>query len=135
MSIYGRFEELPVWISARELVKSIYQITEICGFSSDFGLKDQIRRASISLLSNIAEGFEHESQAQFISYLGRAKASAGEIRCQLYIAFDLKYISKEQFQKSRKDTEECSKQLFGFIKYLRSLPNKKRTPFSNNHLK
>lgn len=135
MSIYGRFEELPVWILARGLVKSIYQITGMGDFSSDFGLKDQIRRASISLLSNIAEGFEHETQAQFISYLGRAKASVGEIRCQLYIASDLNYISKEQFQKLRKTAEECSKQLFGFIKYLRSLPNKKRTPFSSNQLK
>ena len=77
-------------------------------------------------MSNIAEGFEHETQAQFISYLGRAKASAGEIRCQLHITYDLNYISKIQFQEAVLLAEECSKQIYGYIRYLRGLPNTRR---------
>lgn len=93
-------------------------------------MRDQIRRASISVMSNIAEGFEHETQAQFITYLGRAKASAGEIRCQLYIAKDLEYINQDDYTKLTDLAGGCSKQLFGFIKYLRSLPNSRRTDFT-----
>jgi four helix bundle protein len=130
MSSYVRFEDLPVWKNARKLTRLIYQISSIDDFSKDFGLRDQIRKAAISVMSNIAEGFEHESQAQFITYLGRAKASVGEIRCQLYIAKDLNYISKKEMIRLVKISEDCSKQLFGFIKYLRSLPNSPRISFS-----
>ncbi len=131
MVTIGRFEELPVWKTARDLTRMVYKITYTGNFSKDFGLRDQIRRASISVMSNIAEGFEHETQAQFISYLGRAKASAGEIRCQLYIAMDLKYITENQFQELVNKSEECSRQLFGFIKYLGSLPNTRRSKYSD----
>ena len=126
MSSYGCFEDLPVWKLARKLSIQIYKITSCTEFRKDFGLRDQIRRAGISLMSNIAEGFEHETQAQFISYLGRAKASAGEIRCQLYIASDLSYISDLQFQEAIALAKECSKQIYGFIKYLKTLPNSPR---------
>ena len=126
MPTIDRFEELPVWNSARRLSNMVYEITNCAEFARDFGLRDQIRRASISVMSNIAEGFEHETQAQFISYLGRAKASAGEIRCQLYIASDQNYITKKQFQEAALLAEECSKQIYGFIKYLRSLPKSRR---------
>lgn len=98
MSTLQRFEDLQVWITARELTQNIYMLSIIGGFSRDFALRDQIRRASVSVISNIAEGFESEAQALFITYLGRAKASAGEIRSQLYFALDLDYISREQFQ-------------------------------------
>ncbi|MGB2963317.1 MAG: four helix bundle protein [Anaerolineales bacterium] len=117
MSTLQRFEDLQVWITARELTQNIYMLSIIGGFSRDFALRDQIRRASVSVISNIAEGFESEAQALFITYLGRAKASAGEIRSQLYFALDLDYISREQFQSVIQMVEECSRQLFGFIKY------------------
>lgn len=114
MSTISNFEDLPVWKLARKLTILVYGITNSPVFGRDYGLRDQIRRASISMMSNIAEGFEHETQAQFISYLGRSKASAGEIRCQLYIALDLNYISEVQFQKTALMAEECSKQIYGF---------------------
>jgi four helix bundle protein len=130
MSTISRFEELPVWQTARKLARMIFNITNRGKFSKDYALRDQIRRASISVMSNIAEGFEHETQAQFITYLGRAKGSAGEIRCQLYISLDLEYISKEEFKEINQLSLECSKQLYGFIKYLRSLPNTRRSEYS-----
>ena len=126
MPTFTRFENLPVWKLARELVLLVYEISAKPKFERDFGLKNQIRRASISLMSNIAEGFEHETQALFISYLGRSKASAGEIRSQLYIALDLNYISHAQFQEAIQLTKNCSQQLYGLIKYLRTLPNSRR---------
>lgn len=126
MPIFNRFEELPVWKLSRKLTILIYGITKSSEFKRDFGLRDQIRRASISVMSNIAEGFEHETQAQFISYLGRARASAGETRCQLYIAKDLNYISERQFQEAVLLAEECSKQIYGYCRYLKSLPNSPR---------
>jgi len=126
MSAITRFEDLQVWKISRELTRMIYQLTGRGNFSKDYGLRDQIRRASVSVMSNIAEGFESETQALFITYLGRAKASAGEVRSQLYIALDLDYISKEQYQTAIQMAEECSRQLFGFIKYLKTQPNTRR---------
>jgi four helix bundle protein len=77
-------------------------------------------------MSNIAEGFDSETQALFISYLSRARASASEARSQLYIAFDLGYLSKNEFEETKKMVVECSRQLFGFISYLRDQPNARR---------
>lgn len=77
-------------------------------------------------MSNIAEGFESQTQALFINYLGRARASAGEVRSQLYVALDLKYISKEDFERNLELVQECSRQLFGLIRYLKSTPNSQR---------
>ena len=95
-----RFEEIESWKTARQLTNLIYQFTEQTGFVKDYGLKDQIRRASVSVMSNIAEGFESRTNALFINYLGHAKGSSGEARSQLYIALDVKYISQEQFDEA-----------------------------------
>ena len=95
MPTITRFEEIEAWQTARDLTKLIYLFTDKGKFARDFGLKDQIHRASISIMSNIAEGFESQTQAQFIRYLAIAKASAGELRSQLYVSHDLEYISKE----------------------------------------
>ena len=127
MATFKRLEDLEVWQIARDLTREIYRLTRTDLFRRDYGLSNQIQRASVSVMSNIAEGFESETQAIFISYLNRAKASAGEIRCQLYIANDLGYITKDQFQKAFQVTESCSRQLYGFIHYLRSQPNLRRT--------
>src|SRR5512139_2595426 len=97
MSTITRFEEIDAWKTARELTRLIYALTDQGNFAKDFGLKNQIQRASVSIMSNIAEGFESRTQARFIDYLGHAKASVGEVRCQLYIAMDLSYISQGQF--------------------------------------
>ena len=126
MTVVTRFEDLQVWISSRTLTRKVYEITKTGTFSKDYGLRDQIRRAAISAMSNIAEGFDSNTQALFITFLGRARASIGEIRSQLYIALDLEYITEDQFRDLIKTTQECSRQLFGFIRYLKSQPNTHR---------
>ena len=126
MTIAKRFEELEVWQRSRELTNLIYSFSSSGVFSRDFALRDQIRRASISIMSNIAEGFESSTQQTFIKYLGYAKASAGEVRTQLYIVKDQGYISEEGFEKAFEVAEICSKQLSRFIQYLNNQPNSRR---------
>lgn len=115
-----RFEDIEVWKLSRELIKSIYRITESDKFCRDFDLKRQIRRASISIISNISEGFERRSNKEFVQFLFIAKGSAGEVRSQLYIAYDLDYVSINDLEELKKRIEIISKSLSGFIKYLRS---------------
>lgn len=122
MPTITRFEEIEAWQTARELTKLIYSLTEEGKFSSDFGLKDQIRRASVSIMSNISEGFESQTQPQFIRYLGLAKASAGEVRSQLYVARDLDYLTLEQLTKVFAMAEKASRQIARFISYLEAHP-------------
>ena len=100
--------------------KRIYEITDNCSFKKDFDLVRQIRRASISISSNIAEGFERNTDKEFVYFLYVAKASAGEVRSQLYLALDLEYISKLEFDELYFSVTEVSKLLSGFIKYLES---------------
>jgi four helix bundle protein len=118
MPTITRFEEIEAWQTARELTKLIYSFTEEVKFSRDFGLKDQIRRASVSIMSNISEGFESQTQAQLIRYLGIARASAGEVRSRLYVSRDLDYITQEQFTKAFAMAEKASRQTARFISYL-----------------
>jgi len=82
-----------------------------------------MRRAGVSIMSNIAEGFESRTQSLFIDYLGRAKGSAGELRCQLYIALDHHYISQEDFQTLYNLAAKCSSQIYRFMEYLKTQPN------------
>lgn len=93
-----KFEDFIAWQKARQLTRKIYQATNLPGFSRDFALKDQIRRSAISIMSNIAEGFERGRAAEFHQFLSIAKASCAELRSQLYIAFDANYLSQSQFQ-------------------------------------
>ncbi len=113
------FEELPVWQKARELVRYVYNLTKKHAFSKDFSLVDQIRRASASVMSNIAEGFERGSNTEFIQFLFIAKGSAGETRTQLYIAKDQDYITEREFQNGIALARDVSSQLSGFIDYLK----------------
>ena len=122
MPTIRRFEEIEAWKTARELTKLIYDLSNQGKFERDFGLKDQIRRASVSVMSNIAEGFESKTQPQLIKYLGYAKASAGEVRSQFYIAHDLGYISDENFKKAFAFAEKASGQIARFIAYLERNP-------------
>lgn len=114
------FEELPVWQKARELVNYVYGLTRNDAFSRDFSLVDQIRRASTSVMSNIAEGFERGTNAEFIHFLYIAKGSAGEARTQLFIAHDQNYISEQEFRDGINISKEVSGQLSKFIDYLKS---------------
>ena len=86
---------IQAWQTARELTNMVYAFTDQANFNRDFGLRDQIRRAVISVMSNIAEGFESRTDVQFINYLGMARASAGEVRAQLYIALDQGYLKED----------------------------------------
>jgi len=92
-----RFEELDMWQRARELTRSVYDLSDQGAFARDLGLRDQKRRAAVPVMSNIAEGFESRTQGLFIEFLGRARGSAGELRAQLYIALDRDYLTQDQF--------------------------------------
>ncbi len=114
------FEDLPVWQKARELVKYIYYLTKKETFRKDFSFVDQIKRASTSVMSNIAEGFERGSNTEFIQFLYISKGSAGETRTQLFIALDQEYITEEEFRKGYELCIDVSSQLSGLIDYLKS---------------
>lgn len=112
------FEELEVWQKARELVRLVYLHSSKGAFAKDFGLRDQLRRASVSIVSNIAEGFERGGNKEFIHFLYLAKGSTGEVRAQLYLALDLSYLSTDDFAILTKEVVVVSRQLSNFIKYL-----------------
>src|SRR4030042_2806407 len=114
----NRFEELEVWQLSRNLVKEIYKVTNEGQFKKDFALRDQIRRAALSVMSNIAEGFERKTKNELIQFLFISKGSSGEVRSQLYAASDLKYISDEQFKDFFNLSESVSRTISAFIKYL-----------------
>jgi four helix bundle protein len=118
MATFKKFEEMEVWKKSRELNREIYGISNGAGFCRDFSLRDQIRRASISIMSNIAEGFERDGKKEFIHFLAIAKGSAGEVRSQLYIALDQNYISPEIFENLIVKITEIGKMLKGLIGYL-----------------
>jgi four helix bundle protein len=126
MATITRFEEMDAGITARELTRIIYALTDQGNFAKDFGLKNQIQRAAVSIMSNIAEGFESRTQAQFLGYLGHAKASAGEVRSQLYIAMDLNYLNEEQFKQVFDLADKASRQLYRFMSYLETHPRSRR---------
>ena len=94
-----RFEDFVAWQKARALSAAIYKATSEGDFAKDFGLKDQIRRAAVSIMSNIAEGFERGRSSEFHQFLSIAKASCAELRSQLYVALDAGYLSKDAFDK------------------------------------
>lgn len=126
MDSVTKFEDLRVWQNARKLANMVYDFSSVGEFARDFGLRDQMRRAAVSVMSNIAEGFESRTQAMFIEYLGRAKASAGEVRAQLYLALDRKYIDENQMQNANELARICSGQLVNLSRYLKSQPNSSR---------
>lgn len=124
MATILKFEDIVAWQKALELSDLIYEHSNKDKFSKDFGLRDQMRRASVSVVSNIAEGFEREGNNQFIYFLLVAKASAGELRAQLYVARNQKYITTEEFEQLNNKVIEVSKTISGFISYLRTQKKK-----------
>jgi len=119
------FEDLKVWRDSREFVKSIYELTASESFKKDYGLKDQIQRAAVSIMNNIAEGFERNNNKEFVLFLKYSKGSAGEIRSMFYVALDLNYISKSTFDEYYKNVIEIITQISNFIKYLKNYSGKK----------
>jgi four helix bundle protein len=112
------FEDIEVWQLSRIFVKEIYELTNNNYFNKDWDLRNQIRKASVSILSNISEGFERKTTKEFINFLNYAKGSSGEVRSQLYIALDLNYLTETDFKKFYKEILLISKSLSGLIKYL-----------------
>ncbi|MCX6168924.1 MAG: four helix bundle protein [Ignavibacteriales bacterium] len=111
------FEEIPVYQKSKELCVEIYRLNN-SKFQKDFGFKDQIQRAAISVMNNIAEGFERGSNKDFVKFLYYSKGSVGEIRSLLNVAVELGYIEPQLYEKLKNDCLEISKQLSNFIKYL-----------------
>lgn len=105
----SRFEDLVAWQKARELTKEIYRVTESGNFAGDFGLRDQVRRACVSIMSNIAEGFDRGSRPEFHQFLVIAKSSCAEVRSQLYVALDAGYLTDEAFRHFLQMTEEVAR--------------------------
>ena len=114
-----RFEDLVVWQKARVLTNEIYKITKKPEFSKDLGLKDQIQRVSVSIMSNIAEGFERASKEEFIQFLYISRGSCGEVRTQFYVAKDQNYITEEEFQKLQDLAVEVSRLIYHLIESVK----------------
>ena len=115
------FEDLDAWKIGRELSRRVYGLTQQdSGFARDFGLRDQIRRAATSVMTNIAEGFERGSNKDFAKFLFIAKGSAGEVRSLLYVAIDQSYISQQEFDECTSLAIRASKTTWGLIKSLRT---------------
>ncbi|MBM4446489.1 MAG: four helix bundle protein [Chloroflexi bacterium] len=119
MTAIERFEDIKAWQKARDVAKQIYNMTCRENFAKDYSLKDQIRRASVSIMSNIAEGYARQTDKEFIQFLHVALGSVAEVQSQLYIAKDLDYISNGQFKQIHELSSETAKLINGFIKYLR----------------
>jgi four helix bundle protein len=119
MATFKKFEDISAWQKSRELTKEIYSVTGQGSFARDFGLKDQIRRASVSIMSNIAEGFERSGTGEFMQFLATAKGSAGEVRSQLYVALDQDYIMRTRFEVMANSATQISRMISGLMSYLR----------------
>jgi four helix bundle protein len=113
MRTIRRFEDLIAWQKARGLAREIYQISRQGAFARDFGLAGQIQRAVVSIMSNVAEGFERSRRGEFHQFLSIAKASCAEVRSQLYVALDVGYLDQVKFNELLARAEEVGKILGG----------------------
>jgi four helix bundle protein len=119
VATFQSFTEIEAWQKARELAREIYRISSQGPFSRDFGLRDQIRRAVVSALSNIAEGFERNGTAEFVQFLAVAKGSVGEVIAQLYVASDQGYVTAEEFNRLIALAGETGRLIGALMSYLR----------------
>ena len=126
MSQVKTFEDTEIWKKGREIVNKIYNISDKGSFAKDYVLRNQIRDAALSIISNIAEGFERDGEKEHIQFLSYAKGSAGEVRSQLYIVFDRKYITDKEFKELHGLLMEESKMLSGFMNYMKASGKKGR---------
>ncbi len=118
----NHYEDLEIWKAARILTRAIYRESRRKPFCSDYGLVDQIRRATVSVMSNIAEGYERDGNKELIQFLSIAKGSCGEVRCQLYVALDQEYISKGVFSELVDSSKKLSIMINNFMRYLKGSP-------------
>lgn len=115
-----KFEDISVWIESRKLVNMIYDLANKGLFKRDFGLRDQIQRAAVSCMSNVAEGFDSDTKQQFIQLLAYTKRSSSEVQSELYVALDRKYITRDEFNNCYDQARSVGKLSNGFIRYLRT---------------
>jgi four helix bundle protein len=113
MSKIEKFEDLIAWQKARELTKSIYKFSREGMFAKDYGLSNQIQRAAVSVMANIAEGFERKRRGEFHQFLSVAKASRAELRSHLYVAWDIGFLSADEFKRLTARSEELAKIIGG----------------------
>ena len=125
------FEDLEIWKLARKLTNAVYQLTSKDKFNKDFGLRDQTRRASVSVLSNIAEGYERDGNKELLQFLSVAKGSCGEVRCQLYIASDQGYSNPEETEELIGQHRKLSIMIHEFMDYLKNSKFKGRKYINN----
>ena len=119
MATIKKFEEIEAWQKARELTREVYRHSKVGPFSKDFGLRDQMRRAAVSVMSNIAEGFERGGTKEFMQFLAIAKGSVGELEAQLYVALDQAYMSVGEFDALQRLAGSTKRLIGGLINYLR----------------
>jgi four helix bundle protein len=112
------FEDLVCWQKGRELTKAVYRASRAGEFGKDYALRDQIRRACISVTSNIAEGFERGGDKEFLQFLSQAKGSCGEVRSQLYVALDEAYVTDDEFKAMKALAVDTSRAIAGMMSYL-----------------
>lgn len=120
MGTFKSFEEIEAWQKARELTKRIYEVSKEGAFARDFGLRDQIRKASVSIMSNIAEGFERGGTREFNQFLSIAKASSAEVRSHLYVALDQQYITERTFLELTETSKSINRMISNLMRYLRT---------------
>lgn len=113
-----RFEDLEAWQKARGLTREVYQLTANGRFSRDYGLRDQMRRASVSIMANVAEGFSRKSDKEFSQFLFIAKSSAAELQSHAYVALDQEYIGESDFEKLYDNLDHTSRMISNLIKHL-----------------
>jgi four helix bundle protein len=113
------FEDLQIWKEARRLTQDIYRLTRAATFSKDFSLTNQMQRAAISMMSNIAEGYERGGNQELSQFLYIAKGSCGELRAQLYLAFDQGYVTQAKADELNNSLKRLSSMISNFISYLR----------------
>lgn len=118
MAQIRRFEDIEAWQHARELTRSVYRISGTGAFGQDYSLRNQIRRAAVSIMANIAEGYERDGNEEFVQFLYIAKASAGEVRSHLYVALDQEYLTREEFTQLAEQAKRISMMIHGLIKAL-----------------
>ena len=118
MPTFKRFEDILAWQKAREVTKLVYSATRTGEFARDFGLRDQIRRSSVSIMANIAEGFARRSDKDFANFLNISRSSAAEVQSHLYVALDQEYIDSANFEVIYNKLEETSRMIYALAQHL-----------------
>ena len=118
MATFKKFEDIKAWQKARKVTGKIYSVTGLARFAQDFGLRNQIQRASVSVMANIAEGYGRHSDKEFANFLNMSHASVSEVQSHLYVALDLNYISTEAFEELYSLLEEIGRMTFVLASHL-----------------